>query len=86
MADSVVMGNVGGFKNAFTKLGEPEKGEAEADKMDVDVPPAGGEGEMVRKVREEAKEEDDDEPWEKWGDYDPKRPTGCHPDCPGWVA
>ena len=45
----------------------------------------GGERRVVgMQVGMEVREEEEGE--EVWGDYDPRRPTGCGVGCPGWVV
>ena len=42
---------------------------------------------VTEKAREgrksEEKEVEDEDDWKQWGDYDPRRPTGCSDRCPG---
>ena len=77
----------GGFRSAFKPAfgaGAEEEGGGGGDKMDVDVdvevPPAGG------RKGEGFVERDGGDDWSRWGSYDPKRPTGCGPGCPGAVV
>ena len=63
----------GGFKNAF---GSVDDDEDKDEKKEVKTKPQ-VEGFEMKEVESESDEE--------WGDYDPRRPTGCGRDCPGRV-
>jgi len=74
----------GGFRNAFAAVDDDgSKEEPPSDKGDKEMGGAAGGG-MQGAVkagglsREEGEEDGD------WGDYDPRRPTGCGAGCPGW--
>ena len=73
----------GGFRSAF-KPAFADEGDG-GDAMDVDVKGepalAGSEPEGVV-MKEGGGEEDTD----RWGTYDPRRPTGCMPGCAGLAA
>ena len=60
----------GGFKNAFGNVDDDEEGrEKERDRG--------------KEVKLEVKGEVESESEEEWGDYDPRRPTGCGVWCEG---
>lgn len=71
----------GGFKNAFAV--------AESEDVDVEVGVLGGKKEAVKEVKvagwESARAEVESESDGDWGDYDPRRPTGCGEGCVGRV-
>ena len=66
----------GAFKNAFGNVDDEEDGEK---KPDVRKPRAEVKVEGF-KVKQVEVESDTDE---EWGDYDPRKPTGCPVGCPG---
>lgn len=63
----------GGFKNAFGSADDDEE-ETDEKKQTKAEPRVEG-----WKVAEPVEVESDEE----WGDYDPRRPTGCWEGCPG---
>ena len=64
----------GGFKNAFGSADDDDDGETEEKRQAKAEPRVEG-----WKVAELVEVESDEE----WGDYDPRRPTGCWEGCPG---
>ena len=78
----------GGFRSAFKPAFAGE--DHERDAMDVDVkgePASAGSEQRGGLMKEEGgggggRDEDTD----RWGTYDPRRPTGCMPGCPGLTA
>lgn len=85
----------GGFRNAFSEVGTPAgvKEEGVGGKENQDHR-AGGRDEMMmhdvtekprggRKSEEKAGDGEEEDEWNRWGDYDPRRPTGCSDRCPG---
>ena len=62
----------GGFKNAFGNVDDDEEREKEKDK-----------GKEVKLEVQGERREVESESEEEWGDYDPRRPTGCGPWCEG---
>lgn len=64
----------GGFKNAFGSVDDDEDG-PKGDKPKAEVKVEGFKVKEAEVVESESDEE--------WGDYDPRRPTGCGRDCPG---
>ena len=62
----------GGFKNAFGSADDDEETE---EKRHTKKDPGVEEWKVVEPVEVESEEE--------WGDYDPRRPTGCWEGCPG---
>ncbi|KAI9660057.1 MAG: hypothetical protein M1821_001409 [Bathelium mastoideum] len=75
----------GGFKNAFVGT---EAGTMSDDGGLMDAGKAPREADVVPSVEKEVneREEEDEESDLEGGEdaYDPRRPTGCHPGCPGW--
>ena len=68
----------GGFRSAFGDEDDGGKGTVEGEKGMV----KGTEKEEKRQVRVEGREvESEDEDDGRWGDYDPRRPTGCGEGC-----
>ena len=65
----------GGFKNAFGSAADEDDGDDPDDKRQSKVEPR-VEGWKVPKPVEVESDED-------WGDYDPRRPTGCGEGCTG---
>lgn len=61
----------GGFKNAFGPVEESAIKSEAPDTSIADVTPAGNE------------EDNDSDLTDQEDYYDPTRPTGCHPNCPG---
>lgn len=78
----------GGFRNAFSEVG-PAKKEDVVGKENPDRSSSGDVmmHDVTEKQREgpksEGKKPEREDDWNRWGDYDPRRPTGCSDRCPG---